>query len=393
MNNTFSPDDIPDILNEDPKRTDLARQRQVAFWNGEKPDAWPIMFTAPLTEEQERLPESNYQEAFYDADLMLYSQLRGACAVINARSDAVPSIRANLGTAVALSCIGLKQMVFTDKMPWLQEHLTREEVSRLEPDDVKIQGDFERGTKYMRYFQEVLKKRIPAYCMDSQGPMDLAHLIAGDDIFYAFYDDPPYVHHLLEIALTVGVRAIEWMREVKGEPPDKTHHGNSLYGNIGVNICEDTSAIIGPEAIDEFSIPYDRRLAQHFGGARVHYCGRSDPLTQALCETPEIRGINFGHIPGKDDLHDFEEEMEKLRVHGKIYYGPWPRKKNESGKDYLKRLHKWSAQGILISRGNAAVAQPFVRGTGKPSDMLTNPQDAELFPDVPSALDYWYSLS
>ena len=57
MHDVFSSDELLKILDEDTERTNLARKRQESFWNGDKPDAWPIMFTAPLTEEQEKLPE------------------------------------------------------------------------------------------------------------------------------------------------------------------------------------------------------------------------------------------------------------------------------------------------------------------------------------------------
>ena len=387
--------DLAALLNEDQQRIEMARRRQAAVWQGDKPDAWPIIFTAPLSESQEALPNPNYEEAFYDDDLMLASQLRLACAVNNSRSDAVPSIRANLGTGITLSCVGLKQLVFPDKMPWLKEHMSREQISRLEPDDIKIQGDFGRGLDCMRFFKDTLQNGLPVYCMDTQGPLDLAHLLAGDDLFYAMYDDPPYVHHLMEFVVELGLRTHRWMKEATGEVMDRCHHGNSLYSeNFGIRICEDTSAIIGPDAVAEFSIPYDQKLARAFGGAYVHYCGRSDHLTQALLEAPDIKGINFGFIPGKDDMHNYDEEMEKCLQYGTVYTGPWPRMKGESGKAFLERMHRWASQGVLIPHGNAAVAKPMYRELGKGEVLAdTGHSDAEKFENIEDALDFWYGLN
>ena len=182
---------IKNLLKIDQERIELGRKRQTALWKGEKPDAWPIYAKTPLAPEQEAIPNADYAEAYRDGELMLCSQLRSACASINSGSDAVPSMRANLGTGITLSTIGLEQLVFHDKMPWLKEHLTREEVAKLEPDDIKIRGDFETGLAYMRLFRDSLDDVVPVYCMDTQGPLDLAHLILGDEIFLAMFDDKP----------------------------------------------------------------------------------------------------------------------------------------------------------------------------------------------------------
>ena len=179
-----------------------------------------------------------------------------------------------------------------------------------------------------------------------------------------------------------------------GEQTGRLHHSNILYAeNMGIRVCEDTSAIIGPDALREFAIPYTRRLARHFDGAYVHYCGRNDHLTMDVLQIPEIKSINFGQIPGHDDIHDFDEEMERCLKYGKVYQGPWPRRQEESGKEYLKRLHRWAKEGILIPRGDAAVDKPSPRSLAKGEPERDNSINAaELFPTTADALDFWYSL-
>ena len=105
----------------------------------------------------------------------------------------------------------------------------------------------------------------------------------------------------------------------------------------------------------------------------MHYCGRSDYLTQVACALPEIRGLNFGHVPGREHDHVFEDDMARCLASGTVYYGAWPRRPGESGRAYLERMHAWAAQGCLIPSGDAAV------GAGG-------------FATVDAALDFWYSL-
>ena len=371
----FDISELRGLYQIDKERLALAENRQKAVWYCRKPDAWPLLLNAPLTTEQARIPAPDFKRAFLDQELMLCSQMRGACAAANAKTDAVPSIRSNLGTGICLSTIGLKQSLFSDKMPWLLQHLTLEEAGKLTPDDIKIQGDFETGLEHMRFFRKAMDDAVPVYCMDTQGPFDLAHLMVGDDLFYAIHDDPPLVHHIMEIALEIGIRTHTWMKKVSGEGLSEIYHGNGLRAdNMGIRICEDTSAIVGRKAQEEFALPYSASLARYFGGAWIHYCGRNDDLTAGILAMEDVRGINFGHIPGHEHDHPFEEDMAAIAESGKVYYGSWPRRLGETGREYLRRLHVWAAMGALIPHGEAAMC------------------GEDGFEDVDAVLDYWYSL-
>jgi hypothetical protein len=347
---------LPGLLGADPAHIARARRRQADVFAGRRPDAWPLLLNAGLTPAQEAIPSPNLAEAFADADLMLCQQVRGACGVVNAGADGVPSMRVNFGTGVLLSCFGLEQEVFPDKMPWLRRHLTREQVARIEPDQLRPAGAFERGLEFMSRMRAAMGDSLSLYCMDTQGPLDLAHLLLGDDFFYLLYDDPPLAHHALRLCVELSTRAHRWMKERFAEPAGAMHHSNMLYAeNMGIRICEDTTAILGEGLIREFAMPYTQELARRFGGAWVHYCGRSDHLTRALCELPEIGALNFGHVPGHEHDHPFEEDLAHIAQAGKVYIGDWPRRPGEDAPAYLRRLHRWAHQGALIPSGNAAL--------------------------------------
>ncbi|MEA2013545.1 MAG: uroporphyrinogen decarboxylase family protein [Verrucomicrobiota bacterium] len=370
---SFDISKLQNLYQPNNERIELAKRRQKAVWEGNKPDAWPIIINGTLTRDQQEIPAANYKEAFYSDEMMLCAQMRSACASGNSNSDSIPSIRSNLGTGICLSLLGLSQDVFSDKMPWLREHLTLEQVAKVTPEDIVIQGDFERGLRQMNFFMEVMGDSIPVYCMDTQGPFDIAHLMMGDNIFYLMHDDPSLVHHIMNIALEIGIKAHRWMKEQSGEPMGENYHDNSLYAeNMGIRICEDTSAIIGADDQAEFALPYTKKLASYFGGAWVHYCGRNDSLTKSILEIEEVRGINFGHIPGHEHDHPFEEDMENILQHGKVYYGRWPYRPGEDSKKYLKRIHRWASQGALIPCVNMKL-------------------DGSL-KEIGDVLDFWYSL-
>ena len=358
----FDVTSLPSLYTPDRRRIRVAEQRQADVFAGRKPDKWPLLIGGKRTAAQEKIPAPTIKEAFYDSDLMLCYGLRSAAASANTDSDVVPSIRANMGTGILMACLGLEQELFAEnEMPWLKCHLTKAEIMKLTPGDIKIQGSFELGLRHMKRFREIMGDSIPVFCMDTQGPYDLAHLLLGDDLFLEMYDDPPFVHHLMDLVLALSIKAHTLMKEISGEPLNHVYHSNSYYGaNMGIRICEDTTVLIGEDAINTFAMPYTARLARHFGGAWIHYCGRNDGLTRALCGIPEIRGINFGHVPGKvNDVgpERFKKDMDLLHKSGKVYVGAWPLYPGESGKEYLDRIHKYAAIGAIIPVGNAALGK------------------------------------
>ena len=124
--------------------------------------------------------------------------------------------------------------------------------------------------------------------------------------------------------------------------------GNGLYSeNFGLQIDAE-SVLLSPDSIAEFSMPYLKRLANDFGGASIHYCGRHDGFTRQIWDTPELNGINFGIVPGKTHDQRFEWVMEGCLKSGTVSYGQWPRRDDETFKDYLRHLYHWASQGCLI---------------------------------------------
>lgn len=341
-----------------------AEERQRRFWTGGALDTPLMIQSGELPPAGRELPAPDYLQAAEDPELMLAYGLRQSLAGIAGESDLSPSIRPNLGCAVTLSCIGLEQQFFPDKMPWLDRHLQLEEIRELDPAKVQPCGTFARGLEMIAFFRERLNGVPAIYPMDTQGPFDLAHLIMGDDIFLLMYDEPEAVHQLMRFCTAFLEKLIRRMKEAIGEPLTVTHYlGSICSDNFGIRICEDTAVLLAPDQIAEFVIPYSRQLAEHFGGAFCHYCGRNDELTAQLLAEPAFKVINFGQIPGKPELHDFQEEMEKIAAAGKQYFGCWSRLPGERFRDYLLRLRPHAEAGVLAPVLEKAPAEEFASPT------------------------------
>jgi len=348
MTTKFNVKQLPELLNFDYKHIQNSRERQCKAWRGERLSP-PLLFVGgELSEKQKIIPEYSYKEIFTDKEKMLCCEVKAACVAANGRSDTIPSIRANLGTGIILACLGLEQESFPDKMPWLTEHLTKEQITKLSPNDIQPRGSFARGLEMMYYYKKIMGDSVPVYVMDTQGPFDLAHLMLGDELFIQLYDDPPFVHHLMNLCLELGIKTHRWMKEAIDEPLTSLHHGSSLYSDsFGIRICEDTTVMLNPDHIEEFALTYSRKLAREFGGAWVHYCGYHEGLTDLILASPEFKVLNFGHIPGHEQEIDFYKNMEKFKKAGKINLNSWPKFPNESTEEQLARIHKFASKGIL----------------------------------------------
>jgi len=332
---------IKDMLALIAKETDEAvlktgKARQTAVCRGEEPDFVPIFFDIGTNPERADHPSFNLEEQFHDPEKMLYEQLWASLAFLRTRSDAVPSVRVSFGTAFLASVFGLNQMVFPDKMPWLQEHLAKENLLRLKPEDLEPIGEKGLMPECRRYI-EIFKKHlvgtpIGIYLPDTQGPFDIAHLVYRDEIFTDFYEDPDFIRHLLSLCSYVYRRASGIVKEWIGEPFPECLHANAFFlEGAGVRSCEDSTTLLSPRLVVEY-LPFLRSAIAPFG-AWIHFCGDGRHLLDPLLAAPEVKAVNFGN----PEKYDWEKTMGMIMAAGKFYAGTIPRGEKEPLEDYFRK--------------------------------------------------------
>ncbi len=323
-------------IKPDTRRLALGRTRQGVVSRAERPDYLPICFNV-AAQGRDRFPKYNMKEEFHNPAVMLFNQLWAVMSLHESCGDGLPSVRANVGTGFLPTLFGLRQQVFEDKMPWLKEHLSKEQISKFTvPDDVSGLGLMPHVRKCIDYFKARQDGKFAIYLPDTQGPFDVAHLVRGDDIFTDVIDDPPFVHHLMNLCVEIYIKATKCLKEWIGEPATSCHHGNNLYMDRGgVRCCEDSTTLLSPRLIDEFAAPYIEKALAAFGGGWVHYCGDNKRLLDALIEcVPHAHGINFGN----PERHDFDEILPRLAAAGKFYFGGIPKKNGETTETYFRRV-------------------------------------------------------
>lgn len=310
-----------------------SRRRFESLYGDWVVDYLPVIILADVP-EQENYPKFDMREAFFEPDKMACNQFWGALAAVRSGSDAMPTIRVNTGVGTVISAFGLEQDILPDAMPWPQQHLDKATISQLEPvENVEDVPLMQHARTVIEFYKEHLPE-LPIYVFDTQSPFDLAHLIAGDEIFYEIHDDPPFVEHLMELATSAYAACTRYCKQLIGEPLDRAYHSMCYFQAAGIRLCEDTTTLINHDATQRYMLPYSNRMAEQFGGAFVHYCGKHDHMLTAFIEQmPQCRYLNFGN----PEMHDFEQIMPRLLNAGRTYIGSIPRQENELLETYLRR--------------------------------------------------------
>ena len=152
------PDETIGHLKERRMDFEKAAESQIAVWEGKNPGVQPLLLSCPLDEgESERFPDYNPKEIHYDKEKMFAAQFRAMLSAVYGGAQAVPSVRANMGCGIFPTLFGLKQELYVDKMPWVQQHLSKEELAAMGPEDLKISDEFEMGLEHMAYMAERLE--------------------------------------------------------------------------------------------------------------------------------------------------------------------------------------------------------------------------------------------
>lgn len=371
-------DYVLELLKPDLERVELGRKRQASVWRGEEPDYIPIIPPPIYVPEKEKFPSYNLKEQFYDPEKMLIMHLWELVGRARLPGDAQLSMRANLGTGFVASIFGLNQIIFDDIMPWLKEHLSKEKILSIDPEEinmdfVKDKGLVPTAIEYINFFKEKLDGKAHVYLSDTQGPLDIAHLVYGDTLFTDIYDDPDFVHHLLRITTNAYISVSKLLKEVIGEPLDSGYHGPLYMENGGVRCCEDTTTLFSRKIFKEFVAPYIAEALKPFGGGWVHFCGSGHQFLEDLLAMPEVKGINFGN----PERYDYYSTMNLILDYKKFYFGIFNRKEEEKLEDYFERILKpFSERGVR---------------TG----LIFMPSSSDLpewYESPERVLDLWYSL-
>jgi len=330
------------------------------FWKGNGP--YPILFARPHFVRSKTYLKHDLVEQHHSAEKLLEDNLLRVEPYLEPMDDGIPVVRADLGTTLLPSGLGLEVVVQPDLQPWLKDHLSKDTVYDLpcpvEEKDIRRNEILLAERFYQLFFSKVREKKIDSnilpYLPDTQGIFDLSHLIRGQDILLDLFDDPDFVVFLQHRSLELFLAATNMFKRQLGESRTSMIHGHGMptgvwFPDTGARISEDSCTLISPEMLKRFCIPFIIKAIEPFSRAFLHFCGRHDPFLEMVCELESISTLN----PGNPEKHDLDSLFALLGKTGTVYFGVIPAEKDEDRVAYLERAAdlcgRYRVKMILVS--------------------------------------------
>lgn len=198
-------------------------------------------------------------------------------------------------------------IIFKPDTSW-GEHVLKE------IDDWKTLPPF-GSTKWYRLFlsiserliQKSAKQGIP-FMRGFFSPLDLAHALRGEAIYYDFYDEPEKLHELLDYCATMTIRFAEDIYRLVERYYCDTKYG-TWYTRKQINMSEDIACMISGDTYREFCRPHTQRVIDHFGSGYMHCHSRAMYLVKEICDLDHVVHLWLATDPNQPRPIDHVEEL------------------------------------------------------------------------------------
>jgi hypothetical protein len=213
----------------------------------------------------------------------------------------------------------------------------------------------------IRYYRDHIGDAIPIACTDTQSPLDTATLIwQTDSFFLACHDEPETVHRLLSMVTDVIIEFSLAQLEAIGPNPARPGHNACLsraHGrSTGIGLSDDLATVVSPAVYDEFSRPYNERIAAALGGVVIHSCGVwRKPIADRVLATGGLAGVELALSTDEDPSPSVPEAVRDL------FAGTRVPVKGRVGRDFLQTVERAYHPDLLFIPQIAWDDDPAVR--------------------------------
>ncbi len=338
------------------------------FWEGHGP--FPILFAKPHLAKGKNWLSRTIAEQHADPKFLLEEALAVAEYSLQDIDDGIPVARADLGTTLFPSFLGLPVHVEEDVHPWPAEHWSLDKYAGMREVGASLDvaatisgaGDVGELPTAVAFYRNLMERievdSLPLpYAPDNQGIFDLSHIIVGTDLFYDLSDAPDTVHAAQENSLALYLAGTRLFKNLAGEPRTSMLHGHGMpsgvwFPDIGARVSEDSCTLLSPDAIREFCVPYLERAAEAFGGLFLHFCGHHEDFLRMSAGENWARVINLGN----PESYDLDELFALCGDKGTVYFGHLDPGEDEDDDRYLERMAELAGRhgtGLIL------VAPPY----------------------------------
>ena len=296
----------------DPETENDYLQQWQNFWNNNCHDIFFIPQRKVLTKPHIEIQRININDALDNYELMLDMQLAMVSDQLGSPTSAL-GMRANYGTGIMTSLFGaeiFKMPRETDTLPTTRSLNDRNAVKNILEKGIPdlSHGFGESVFTFGAFCRELLQdypqisQHVQMYHPDTQGPLDVAELLWGSEIFYDMYDEPDFVHDVISLITDTYIKVLDKWFTIFPAKEDLNVHWHLIHKGK-IMLRNDSAMNLSPEMYAEFALPYDKHLLEYYGGGCVHFCGRGDHYIDRLCQINALTSINLS----QPHLNDMEQ--------------------------------------------------------------------------------------
>jgi len=276
-------------LNIDLNRIAELEKTHAKLWSSAPPKERLVTFGCS------KIPEAiNWQQMWDDPQKLFQFCMQRLEHILSTGDDTIPMVRVDLGTVLFPMAFGCDVHIEKNGMPAISSHpiTTPEALEKVRNLDPLISGQFKKAYEFIKYFRKNLPAGIRLSQCDSQGPWNIAHQLAGDQIFFDIFDNPAFVTGLLDTVSDFIISAIPPMKEAVDENPDKFYlQGTCTPG--GGRICNCSTDMISPDFYEKVILERDNRVLEAIGGGMLHNCASN---IKSLAHANKIKSLKCVEI-------------------------------------------------------------------------------------------------
>jgi len=232
--------------------------------------------------------------------------------------DYIPYVRIWPGYITIGSMFGIPLHWSEDQnqAPGLEYHPVTDmaRVYDLDMPDPRTAGLMPHNLKWLAYCARELPSDIAITGIDLGGPMNTAKDLLDTNLLYtAFYDSPHEFHYFLDRITNLQIACYDEIIRAVGSINRLTCIDfDPLWAPEGRKgfVSDDVCASYGPDIFRKFSMPYNNRIYQKYGGGRIHNCGPNPSLHLYLNHEPEIKGLNCSFRYSRGELDTMKKEFK-----------------------------------------------------------------------------------
>jgi hypothetical protein len=303
----------------------------------------------PVPSTVEWPTDIHINDAITDPDLTILDQLAGVSLTLETGGNSAHTVRCNYGTAIMPSVLGCDVYVMPREsgtlptgLPLHESAKVRELVDRGVPDPRNGLGaiTLDTASRMKELFADYpnVDRYVNIYHPDAQGTLDIAEMVWGSPLFYAFYEEPELMCDLFEVITETYIAFMrEWFKIVP--PVDCSPHWG-MYHAGPIMLRDDSLMNISSDMYVQYVREHDQRVFDAFGGGAIHFCGRNDHFIEAMSEMTGLYAINLSQ-PHMNDMETIWKNTVDKGISVIGFDNDVAKKAIADGRSLHGRVHGW----------------------------------------------------